>query len=59
MTAGAVSLKKSHDIVISSFCIIVKGQANCVLFSDQTLNDIFYDSDCVTDITLYLANTTR
>ena len=24
---GAVSLKKSHDIVISSFCNIVKGQA--------------------------------
>ena len=29
MTAGAVSLKKSHDIVILSFCNIVKGQANC------------------------------
>ena len=28
---GAVSLKKkSHDIVISSFCNIVKGQANNV-----------------------------
>ena len=27
MTAGAVSLKKSHDIVILSFCNIVKGQA--------------------------------
>ena len=26
---GAVGLKKSHDIVISSFCNIVKGQANC------------------------------
>ena len=25
---GAVSLKKPHDIVISSFCNIVKGQAN-------------------------------
>ena len=25
--AGAVSLRKSHDIVISSFCNIVKGQA--------------------------------
>ena len=25
---GAVSLKKSHDIVILSFCNIVKGQAN-------------------------------
>ena len=28
--AGAVSLRKSHDIVISSFCNIVKGQANCI-----------------------------
>ena len=27
MAAGAVSLRKSHDIVILSFCIIVKGQA--------------------------------
>ena len=27
MAAGAVSLKKPHDIVISSFCNIVKGQA--------------------------------
>ena len=28
MAAGAVSLRRSHDIVISSFCNIVKGQAN-------------------------------
>ena len=28
MGAGAVSLRKSHDIVILSFCNIVKGQAN-------------------------------
>ena len=27
MAAGAVSLRKSHDIVISTFCNIVKGQA--------------------------------
>ena len=26
MAAGAVSLRKSHDIVILSFCNIVKGQ---------------------------------
>ena len=26
--AGSVSLGKSHDILISSFCNIVKGQAN-------------------------------
>ena len=29
MAAGAVNLKKSHDIVILSFCNIVKGQAKC------------------------------
>ena len=29
MAAGAVRLKKSHDIVILSFCNIVKGQAKC------------------------------
>ena len=28
---GAISLKKSHDIVILSFCNIVKGQANYVV----------------------------
>ena len=28
MAAGVVSLRKSHDIVILSFCNIVKGQAN-------------------------------
>ena len=27
MTAGAVSLRKSHDIIILSFCNMVKGQA--------------------------------
>ena len=30
MAAGAVSLRKSHDIVILSFCNIVKGQAKCL-----------------------------
>ena len=33
MAAGAVSLRKSHDIVILSFCNIVKGQANKHLFN--------------------------
>ena len=28
MAPGAVSLRKSHDIVILSFCNIVKGQTN-------------------------------
>ena len=32
MAAGAVSLRKSHDIVILSFCNIVKGQAISVVF---------------------------
>ena len=31
MAAGAVSLKNSHDIVILSFCNIVKGQAKWML----------------------------
>ena len=30
--AGAVSLRKSHDIVILSFCNIVKGQAKYMQF---------------------------
>ena len=28
MAAGAASLKKPHDIVILSFCFVVKDQAN-------------------------------
>ena len=31
MAAGAISLRKSHDIIILSFCNIVKGQANCIV----------------------------
>ena len=46
MASGAVSLGKSHDIVILSFCNIVKGQAIYVLgkfipnllFSKSTIN---------------------
>ena len=30
MAAGVISLRKSHDIVILSFCNIVKGQANYI-----------------------------
>ena len=29
MAAGAVSLRKSHDIIILSVCNIVKSQAKC------------------------------
>ena len=41
MTAGAVSLKKSHDIVILSFCNIVKGQANCLNSLDNLEKKFF------------------
>ena len=37
MAAGAVSLRKSHDIVILSFCNIVKGQANCEVFKTDMM----------------------
>ena len=36
MAAVAVSLRKSHDIVISSFCNMVKGQANSRLSPGHT-----------------------
>ena len=35
MAAGAVSLRKSHDIVILSFCNIVKGQAYCLRLENE------------------------
>ena len=35
MAASAFSLKKSHDIVILSFCNIVKGQANCINYQSN------------------------
>ena len=37
MAAGAVSLRKSYDIVILSFCNKVKGQANYVYGITKTL----------------------
>ena len=37
MAAGAVSLRTSHDIVILSFCNIVKGQAIYIV------QEIFFD----------------
>ena len=40
MAASAVSLRKSYDIVILSFCNIVKGQANCINVSTATMVDI-------------------
>ena len=40
MPGGGVSLRKSYDIVILSFCNIVKGQANCINVSTATMVDI-------------------
>ena len=34
MAAGAVSLGKSHNIVILSFCNMIKGQANYLVFDN-------------------------
>ena len=43
MAAGAVSLRKSHDIIILSFCNIVKDQANCFTeMETQILSLLFY-----------------
>ena len=43
--AGAVGLRKSHHIVILSFCNIVKGQANYVI--RKFIMEITQsDSDC-------------
>ena len=42
MAAGAVSLRKSHDIVILSFCDIVKGQANYLYVYALLYFDDFY-----------------
>ena len=36
---GAVSLKKSHDIVILSFCNIVKGQAKYLLMISKVIRN--------------------
>ena len=36
MAAGAVSLRKSHDIEKLSFCNIVKGQAKYIVTSDPS-----------------------
>ena len=43
MAVGAVSLRKSHEIVILSFCNIVKGQAKYI---DLNLN-LIWDHDPV------------
>ena len=36
MAVGAVRLRKSHDIVILSFCNIVNGQAKYIVNSDPS-----------------------
>ena len=48
MAAGAVSLRKSHDIIILSFWNIVKGQANLQLLKFYKCVDIFLRSFFVT-----------
>ena len=49
MAAGAVSLRKSHDIVILSFCDIVKGQAK---YNESCTEKLFFQIApvCVTTI---------
>ena len=47
---GAVSLKKSHDIIILSFCNIVKGQAK---YTDNE-SRIFFNADSVSIVHLLL-----
>ena len=51
MAAGAVSPRKSHDIIISSFCNIVKGQAKYIYIwslrkpeFDFPHNTLFYNT---------------
>ena len=39
---GAVSLKKSHDIIILSFCNIVKGQAKYFLHDAENKTSYLY-----------------
>ena len=43
MADDAVSLRKSHDIVILSFCNILKGQANCTNKNDLVLDPVLVD----------------
>ena len=38
MAAGAFSLRKSHNIVILTFCNIVKGQAKCFIYHFLLIN---------------------
>ena len=46
IAAGAVSLKKSHDILTLSFCNIVRGQANYYTFNFDTLERGMLDRHC-------------
>ena len=52
MAAGAVSLRKSHDIVILSFCNIVKGQANYLILVGNGPNHLLQRTSCRTFIAL-------
>ena len=46
MAGGAVSLRKSHDIVILSFCNIVKGQA-IYLFLQAVFHNFYVFVNCM------------
>ena len=48
----AVRLRKSHDIIILSFCNIVKGQAKCLLTSKFLL--WCFQIDCNIFAALYI-----
>ena len=51
MAAGAVSLRKSHDIIILSFCNIVKGQATYKLIDyDLKLHGGSTDDEYINNI---------
>ena len=52
MAAGAVSLRKSHDIVILSFCNIVKDQAKCTSFVLLNKKKAPYRTDVADDFNL-------
>ena len=61
MAAGAVSLRKSHDILILSFCDIVKGQANSRTAKVQAFSCHFYylNKDLCPNILVHAPNTHR
>ena len=49
MAAGAVSQRKSHNIVILSFCNMQKGQAICLKVNYFWFREINYQEKCVAE----------